>query len=212
MNLNCSASSHAAGDASPAPSIQPLPEVATLSAIPAEDSKAWDEAFLRVQSYLHAYRLKSALQLTQLATDVITQARSMTADFPGVPPVRLAMQVLQRRMGEWFQTNIEGGSWLDDRFRARGRLSVLLSDIVTVWPEQFLSPQLATTETKAALQISELQPGPEVRLSKMPPAELEFGFGDNDEVPEVSRWAVHPAVGMCVVLVSAMGAAWAATH
>jgi len=212
MNANCSASSNAVGDASTAPSIQPLPNLAALSAIPAEDSKAWDEAFLRVQSYLHAYRLKSVLQLTQLTTEVIAQARSVAADFPNEPPVKLAMQVLQRRMGEWFQTNLEGGNWLDDRFRARGRLSVLLSDIVTVWPEQFLSPQVIPAETKAALQISELQPGPEVRLSKMPPAELEFGFGDNDEVPEVSRWAVHPAVGMCVVLVSAMGAAWAATH
>jgi hypothetical protein len=212
MNANRSASLNAVGDPSPAPEIRPLPDVAALAAIPAESSKAWDEAFVRVQSYLHAHRLKSLLQLTQLTTEVIAEARGIAPNCPNVPPVTLAMQVLQRRMGEWFQSNIEGGSWLDDRFRARGRLAVLLSDIVTVWPEQFLSPQLASAEAKAALQISELQPGPEVRLSKMPPAELEFGFGDQDETPEVGRWAVHPAVGMCVVLVGAMGAAWAATH
>lgn len=167
---------------------------------------------MRVQSYLHAYRLESVQQLTQLTTEIIAQARATAPDFPGIPPVTLAMHLVQRRMGEWFQSNIEGGNWLDDRFRARGRLAVLLSGIVTVWPEQFLSLQPATEETKSTLQISELQPGPEVRLSKMPPAELEFGFGDHDEAPEVNRWAVHPAVGMCVVLVSAMGAAWAATH
>jgi len=212
MNAHSSVSPHVVSDAARAPALQPLPDLAALTAIPAQDSKLWDEAFVRVQSYLHAYRLNSVLQMTQLTTEVIAQARSLAPNFPGVPPVRLAMQVLQRRMGEWFQTNIEGGDWLDDRFRARGRLAVLLSDVVTVCPEQFLSSQPARTETKAALQISELQPGPEVRLSKMPPAELEFGFGDQDETQEVSRWAVHPAIGMCVVLVGAMGAAWAATH
>ncbi len=167
---------------------------------------------MRVQSYLHAYRLESALKRNELTTEIISQARELEANSPGVAPVKLAMQVVQRRMGEWFQANIGEGNWLDDRFRARGRLAVLLSGVVTVWPEEFLSLQPTSQDARLALQVSQLQPGPEVRLSKMPPAALEFGFGDTDEVPEVSRWAVHPAVGMCVVLVGAMGAAWAATH
>jgi hypothetical protein len=178
----------------------------------APDSPEWNEAFLRVQSYLHAHHIDGALLLNRLSTEIVEEAHLLAISQSAEAPVTLAMQVMHRRMADWFRSAIEEGNCKEERFRARGRLALLLSNVPSAWPQQFLSAEPLPSEVASALNVSVLQPGPEVRLSKMAPAELEFGFDDSDETPAVAKWAFQPAIGVCVAIAGAMGAAWAATH
>jgi hypothetical protein len=178
-------------------------------------TEPWDEAFLRVESYLHAHHIESRVLLNRLATEVIEEARCSASDRPGVPPVKLAMETVHRRMAHWFRTVFTEGNWKEERFRARGRLALVMTDTPSKSPQAFLSNEPVAPEFAAQMQQSTLQPGPEVRLSNMAPAKLEFAFGDNDEkekAPGLGRWAAYPALAVSVLIVSAMAYAWTSTH
>jgi hypothetical protein len=174
----------------------------------------WDEAFLRVESYLHAHQIESRLELNRLATEVIAEARILFQSRPDEHPVTLAIEVVHRRMAEWFRRiyEIEGGA-RDEHQRARGRLGLLSAAGSVEWTPHFLDAEPVPAPLVSKIRETALQPGPEVRMSKMPPAELEFAFGDaDDKTPILTRWGAYPAVATCVLIVSAMAVAWTATH
>jgi len=179
------------------------------------DIKSWDEAFLRVESYLYAHHIESRVLLNRLATEIIEDARRIAPERPNVPPVKLAMETVHRRMADWFRTVFTEGSWTDERFRARGRLALVMTETPTKTPQAFLSAEPASLELAGKMQLCTLQPGPEIRLSNMAPAPLEFSFGDNDEKEKssgFSRWPAYPAVAASLLIVSAMAYAWTSTH
>ena len=176
--------------------------------------KSWDEAFLRVESYLHAHHIESRVLLNRLAMEIIEEARRVAPERPEVPPVKLAMETVHRRMADWFRTVFAEGNWTDERFRARGRLALVMTETPTNTPQAFLSAEPVSLELAEKMQLCTLQPGPEIRLSNMAPAPLEFAFGDGDEKeksPGFTRWAAYPAAAS-VVIVSAMAYAWTSTH
>ena len=182
----------------------------TSSTLP---QSAWDEAFLRVESYLHAHQIESRLLLTSLTTSIIEEAREGAKDQPDAHPVELSMNVVHQRMSGWFKEAFGEGNWNEQQFRARGRLSLVMTDMASSWAQQFLSSDRVQPDLAQRLNEAALQSGPELRLSKMPPAPIEFGFSDSDEgSPAVSRWAPIPAIAIWIVVAGAMGAAWAATH
>lgn len=176
--------------------------------------QAWDEAFLRVESYLLAHHLDSRVQLNHLTADIIRDARTRVSDDPAVAPVVAAMQALQGRIGAWFARAGNTGDWSDERVRARARLALLTAELPGHRADFFLTtgrvpPQLAT-----ALAAGALVPGPELRLSSMPPAPLEFGFSDPAEpaVPGRSGWTRLREAAGWLSIVGLFGAAWAASH
>ena len=173
----------------------------------------WDEAFVRVESYLHAHQIESRLVLSQLASSIIDEARGLAVEQPDEPPVRLAMEVVHRRMGEWFGKTLEEGNWTEEQFRARGRLALVMTNMSNSWADGFLSNDRISPQLVERLKDSTLQAGPEMRLSKMPPAPLEFAFGDGEDSPEsVSRWSAFPALLITALVAGAVGAAWATTR
>ncbi len=191
-------------------SVQPNESVAT--SLPAV--AAWDEAFLRVESYLRAHHLESRVLLNQLATDIIREARERSQGNPQKKPVVVAMEVTHSRMGAWFARAGDAGDWSDERVRVRGRLALLLADLPGRWPNCFLSAEPLPPELGAALASGVLQPGPELRFSNMPPAPLEFGFNapDNPNSRPQSGWFVVRAAGWWLCAVGLFGVAWAASH
>ena len=89
----------------------------------------WDEAFLRVESYFRAHQIESRVLLNQLTSEIISAARLLARDLPEVPPVTVAMRMAHARIGEWLVRALGEGHWADERFRARGRLALLLTKL-----------------------------------------------------------------------------------
>lgn len=175
---------------------------------------AWDEAFLRVESYLRAHHLESRLQLNALTTRIVNEARALAAERPLENPVELAMHVLHLRLGAWFVRAFNEGDWADERFRARGRLALAMTSMGTRWPQHFLADDGVPGAITSTLKESTLQPGPEVRFSNMPPAPLEFPFGD-DEKPAwqtFSRWPFLRGLATWLAIIALLAFAWIKTR
>jgi hypothetical protein len=174
----------------------------------------WDEAFLRVESYLRAHHLESRVLLNQLATEIIRAARDQSLGNPAEEPVVVAMRTTHERIGAWFARAGKVGHWSNERVRAHARLALLLANLPARWANQFLSAQPVPRELAEALSSATLQPGPELRFSNMPPAPLEFGFeatGDPNS-HKGGGWLLVRAAGVWLSIVGLFGVAWAASH
>jgi hypothetical protein len=174
----------------------------------------WDEAFSRVESYLRAHRIESRVLLNQLATDILTDARTLALEHPQEPPVTLALQVTHARIGEWLVHALGEGDWADERFRARGRLAILMANIPRQCPEHFLTHENLPAEVERGLATAELQSGPELKLARMPSAELEFPLAELVE----EKWETFSQVVFLrtatswIVLITALGVVWFLTR
>jgi hypothetical protein len=180
---------------------------------PAVD-QAWDEAFLRVESYLRAHHLKSRVQLNALAMRVVTEARALAVDRPLEEPVELAMHVLHLQLGTWFVRAFNEGDWADERFRARGRLALVMTNMSNDWPQHFLVAEGVPSDITSELKECMLQPGPEVRFSNMPPAPLEFPFADgaNPAWQTFSQGPFVKGIATWVLIIGLLGVAWVQMH
>ena len=175
---------------------------------------AWDEAFLRVESYLRAHHLESRVLLNQITAEIIREARQRALVHPGEEPVVAAMHATHARIGAWFASTGHGGDWSDERVRARGRLALVLEDLPGRRANCFLSNEPIPSDHSAALVAGVLQPGPELRLSNMPAAPLEFGFDEPAEASSPNRggWSTIREAAGWIAIVGVYGAAWAASH
>lgn len=182
------------------------------AAIPA--TAEWDEAFLRVESHLRAYRIESRVRLNQLASEIINDARAMAVQHPDEAPVTLAMQITHARIGGWLVQALGEGDWADERFRARGRLAILMAEIPRRCPELFLSNEKLPAEVELRMRSAYLRPGPNVRLSSMRSAPLDFPLGAyvDQKWRELSRAVVLRSVTVWCALFGLLSLAWFATR
>src|SRR4051812_38962871 len=184
----------------------------SIARVPADP--AWDEAFLRVESYLRAHHVGSRVMLNQIATEIIRDARQRSLENPGDEPVVAGMRAAHARIGAWFARAGNSGDWSDERVRAGGRLSLVLGASPERRQNYFLSNEEVPAEVAASLAAGVLRPNPELHLSNMPPAPLEFGFNDpaDPSISQKTGWApVREAAGW-LAIVGLYGAAWAASH
>ncbi len=189
------------------PSPVPLPS-------PASADAAWDEAFLRVESYLRAHHVESRVRLNELATDIIREAREWARTRLGEAPVTAAMHLTHARIGEWFAQAGYRGDWSDERVRVRGRLALLLAQAPAVPSDYFLAAEPVPPGLASALASGVLRPGPDIRFTNMAAAPLEFGFGNSRDPnsPPPSRGEIMRAAMSWLVIVAIYGVAWAASH
>jgi|GEM_PF-450655 hypothetical protein len=185
------------------PAVQPGP-------VPAE----WDEAFLRVESYLRAHQIESRMLLTRLTGDIIADAQALAAQMPHEAPVTIAMRLAHARIGEWMQRAMGEGSWDDERFRARGRLALLLSELPERCPQNFLGGETLPDDVRKRIAAAQLVSGPEMRPLTMPPAMLEFPLVEIAEAKWVtfSRSAFVRSAASWVLFITIVGAAWYASR
>lgn len=197
---------HHPNNGSPAHAAPPTP--------PVPANADWDEAFVRVESYLRSHHLESRVLLTHLTTEILKSARALAAQMPGEAPVTVAMRVAHAQIGEWLQGVLHEGDWADERFRARGRLALLMSELPQDCPEKFLSSEPLPPEVEGRLVESRLEPAPEFRLTPMPPAMLEFPIAEYAEGKWVtfSRSTFSRAAASWVVFIGVLGFAWFATR
>lgn len=176
--------------------------------------KAWDEAYLRVESYLRAHHLESRLLLARLTTEIISAARELAAQMPGETPVTLALRVAHGRIGAWLQAALGEGDWRDERFRARGRLALLMSELPQRCPENFLVEEPLPAPVANRLAHASLLPAPDFKPTPMPPAMLEFPLAEIAEEKWItfSRSTFTRSAASWVLFLGLLGFAWIATR
>jgi len=174
----------------------------------------WDQAYRRVESYLQACGVSPRLLLSEWAVDVIERARRRAQDEPsGEHPVTLAMRELFAQMTEGFGRALLVASAHDDHLRARGRLALATSGAAPEWAKLMVEKKAELVELQPCFDARPLQAGPEIRLSKLPPAPIEYAFSDNDDETTAAPWRIPvTALALALSLVGAMGAAWAVSH
>ncbi|HUR60163.1 MAG TPA: hypothetical protein VM029_20740 [Opitutaceae bacterium] len=174
----------------------------------------WDEAYLRVESYLRAHHIESRMQLSRLTTDIIAAARTLSLQEPTEAPVTLAIRIAQARIGEWLVHALGEGDWKDERFRARGRLALLMSNLPHECPERFLSFDDLPSKMRDRLATAKLEPGPTVRLAGMPPAPLEFSLTGavEEKWTTFSRSAFFQASASWLFIATIAGVVWLASR
>lgn len=192
---------------------------APFSATGSEPSgPAWDEAFLRVESYLRAHQIESRLLLNRLAVEIIRAARD-AAEAPGgagCDPVMLAMREAERRTASWFSRVLGDAADPDDeRLGTRGRIALVMADVPARWPQHFLAATPPPPELVEAMRAAYLEAGPELELTRMVPRPLDFGPIANvaDEAWKTfARWPILRAVFGWLLFVGLLAAIWLATH
>ena len=193
-----------------------IPRVETTSSapLPLPLEAEWDEAFLRVESYLHAHHLESRVLLNQLSADIIREARERALANPREKPVEAAMRVTHARIGTWFARAGYAGDWSNERVRAGGRLALVLADLSGRWSNSFLSSEPTPPEFVAALTSGVLQSGPELSFTNMAAVPLEFSFDapDNPNGLKEGLLSGARAAAGWLAIVGLYGAAWAASH
>lgn len=177
-------------------------------------SAEWDEAFLRVESYLRAHQIESRVLLNQLTSEIIVAARALALENAENAPVTLAMRIAHARIGEWLVRALGDGDWADERFRARGRLAVLMAEVPRHCPERFLSHERMPETVSERMKDARLVPGPELRVIGMPPAPLEFGISEAAEEKwnTFNRSAFLRASTSWLLIAGFLGVAWFATR
>lgn len=141
----------------------------------------WDEALLRVESYLCAHRKAGRVEISRLAADILREAHARVRASAAEEPVGASIQVARARLGAWCGRAGGTGDWTDEQVRMRDRLALVLADAPGRWAGDFLAEGPVPPDLAAALERGVLQAGPELRFSNMAPAPLEFGF---DEPPD----------------------------
>jgi hypothetical protein len=181
---------------------------------PAATDPAWDEAFMRVESYLRAHHLESRMLLNQLVSEIVAEARSRAPAPRADEAVAFAMQVTHARIGAWFARAATASDWANERDRAHGRLALVIANLPGRWSNYFLSAESVPPELASAMASFQFQAGPELRFSNMPTAPLEFGFDETDD-PHAARHGVWPlvrAASSSLLVAGLFGAVWAASH
>lgn len=174
----------------------------------------WDEAFLRVQSYLRAYGMESPVLLSEVTAGIIQEARARSQEGAPGSPVALAMDLTQSRIGAWFAQSGQDIDWSNERMRAQGRLALIVADLPGRWRHYFLSPNPLPSDLGEAMKSFQILPGPELRLSGMAPEPLEFGLlepGDN-RLPARRFWVPARVMVSWLLIFGFFGIAWAASH
>jgi hypothetical protein len=136
----------------------------------------WNAAYVQVESYIHALRIRNRVLLGQLVMQVLERAMKRAPNEPDRPAIELAEEELDLLLTEWFATVLERiPTGVEQMLSARGRLALLLSDMPGKWQDQFLRPGPWPEEFVTAMQESYLRAGPDFQLSKMAPRPLDLG-------------------------------------
>jgi hypothetical protein len=185
---------------------------APRSTVPLE--QRWDDAFLRVESYLHAHGIQSPLVVSRIAGQVMAEARRVAATVAEPPPVTLAMAALQNAMTTWYREIFSEPETSDEAIRSKGRLALVMTRQKSGWAQQFLEADLIQPRLAAGLRGAQLHPGPEVKFTNMPPAPLEFMINprEQSDSPSTRRQGLLQMAALWILILGGIGAAWAASH
>jgi hypothetical protein len=136
----------------------------------------WNAAYVKVENYFHALRIRNKPLLGQLVLRVLERAQRRAPDEPNRSATQLAAEEMDRLVTEWFSKVLQSvPAKADQTLSTRGRLALLLADMPGKWQEQFLRPGPWPKEFLTAMRESFLLAGPDFQVSKMAPRPFDLG-------------------------------------
>ena len=136
----------------------------------------WNAAYVKVENYFHALRIRNKPLLGQLVLRVLARAQLRAPAEPLRSATEIAAEEMDRIVTEWFGEVLQVspvGS--EHTLSTRGRLALLLADMPGKWQDQFLRPGPWPEEFVEAMRESFFRAGPDFQLSKMTPRPLDLG-------------------------------------
>jgi hypothetical protein len=136
----------------------------------------WNAAYVKVENYFHALRVRNKALLGQLVLRVLDRAMRRAPAELERSATQLAAEEMDHLVTEWFGEVLQSPSAkADQTLSTRGRLALLLADMPGRWQEQFLRPGPWPEEFTTAMRDAFLRAGPDFQLSKMTPRPLDLG-------------------------------------
>ena len=156
------------------PALKILPDVS--GEIAGRSLDEWNAAYVKVENYFHALRIRNKPLLGQLVLRVLERAQRRAPAEPGRSATEIAAEEMDHIVTDWFgevlQTSPIGS---EQTLSTRGRLALLLADMPGRWQDQFLRPGPWPQEFVDAMRESFFRAGPDFQLSKMTPRPLDLG-------------------------------------
>jgi hypothetical protein len=136
----------------------------------------WNAAYVKVENYFHALRIRNKPLLGQLVLRVLERAQKRAPTEPDRSATELAVEEMERLVTDWFAQVLQTSPINSDQMLStRGRLALLLADMPGKWQDQFLRPGPWPEEFVAGMRETFLLAGPDFQLSKMTPRPLDLG-------------------------------------
>jgi hypothetical protein len=154
----------------------------------------WNAAYVKVENYFHALRIRNKPLLGQMVLRVLERAQLRAPLEPGRNATELAAEEMDKLVTGWFsevlQTSPVGA---EQTLSTRGRLALLLADMPGKWQDQFLRPGPWPKEFVDSMRESFFRAGPDFQLSKMTPRPLDLG-----PITTLTKFGRLPAVRITV--------------
>jgi hypothetical protein len=166
----------------------------------------WNAAYVKVENYFHALRIRNKPLLGRLVLRVLERAQQRAPAELDRSATELAAEEMDRLVTGWFAEVLQlSPANADQMLSTRGRLALLLADMPGKWQEQFLRAGPWPQEFVEAMRETFFRAGPDFQLSKMVPRPLDLGpittlsnFGKLPYVRMISVWLLY---GLLLVLV-----------
>jgi hypothetical protein len=166
----------------------------------------WNAAYVKVENYFHALRIRNKPLLGRLVLRVLERAQQRAPAELTRSATELAAEEMDRLVTGWFAEVLQlSPTNADQMLSTRGRLALLLADMPGKWQEQFLRPGPWPEEFVEAMRETFFRSGPDFQLSKMVPRPLDLGpittlsnFGKLPYVRMISVWLLY---GLLLVLI-----------
>ena len=136
----------------------------------------WNSAYVKVENYFHALRIRNKPLLGQLVLRVLERAQKRAPAEPRRSATELAVEEMELLVTNWFAEVLQASpANADQMLSTRGRLALLLADMPGKWQDQFLRPGPWPDEFVNSMRESYLRAGPDFQLSKMTPRPFDLG-------------------------------------
>ena len=155
----------------------------------------WNAAYVKVENYFHALRIRNKPLLGQLVLRVLERAQRRAPHEPDHSATELAAEEMDKLVTGWFADVLQiSPTGTDQMLSTRGRLALLLADMPGKWQDQFLRPGPWPKEFVESMRESFFRAGPDFQLSKMTPRPLDLG-----PLTTLSKFGKLPYVRMALV-------------
>ncbi len=166
----------------------------------------WNAAYVKVENYFHALRIRNKPLLGRLVLRVLERAQLRAPAESQRSATEIAAEEMDRLVTGWFAEVLQlSPANADQMLSTRGRLALLLADMPGKWQEQFLRPGPWPEEFVEAMRETFFRAGPDFQLSKMVPRPLDLGplttlsnLGKLPYVRMISAWLLY---GVALVLI-----------
>jgi hypothetical protein len=136
----------------------------------------WNAAYVKVENYFHALRIRNKPLLGQLTLRVLERAQLRAPKEPSRSATEIAAEEMDKIVTDWFAEVLQVspvGS--EQTLSTRGRLALLLADMPGKWQDQFLRPGPWPQEFVEAMRENFFRAGPDFQFAKMTPRPLDLG-------------------------------------